>query len=674
MQGPMSVLNVLTIPPGATSTQQRLVIDGVRGAIFVYTNGGPLGALVGSWASKAGTDPYGNSYPAGFETTAGNSTIEGNNFILNANGLFIYNQSASGPTVITFSAGSGNWLAPAGVTTVQAEVTAPGGGGSNGLELHQGSGGGGEYAQEPALAVTPGNLYAYNTGTPGSGGASSNSANNPGTAGTNATMAGNAVTVTAHGGGAGTTSAGAGGTGSTNTIHFNGGAGNTIGASGDGGAGGGSSASSAGAGTKGKNNGGTNTGGAGGTAPLGGGDGGQGGNGVPGTAGVNGAAPGGGGGSGGITPVPLFGAAGGNGGSGLIKLTYTPTGSNLALISSICGIATTDPQLGINCPIGVTDYNPTTQTVQANLGGGNLSFIDTVNATQAPGLIGLASIAATNDSLELTSPSNSPTDVQPSLALQRQATGNPGIMQLLNGIFNMDFLSPTTPTPSAGINFVFDTGHNFWMIGDNVGGNNHILFFNFDITLRSAIVPSAPTVGVRLTADSSNNLVITPAGAALVKLVTSGLWIQDNTSPAAPAAGSIFYVDSSHNLHIIPSVANKVVLDNSNMTFLAGPALSVPSTGVMIRTDGNSLRMGYCNTSGASGAMNFPGCAEASFPNNTITNATLGNLSSMTILANDAEIGASYEVEVDGNWTEATGTAVSFRFTGGLSSVSSATT
>jgi hypothetical protein len=63
VQGPNAVLNVITVPPGATQAQARVVIDGVRGAIFVYANGGQL---VGSWAGSAGTDPYGNAYPEGF--------------------------------------------------------------------------------------------------------------------------------------------------------------------------------------------------------------------------------------------------------------------------------------------------------------------------------------------------------------------------------------------------------------------------------------------------------------------------------------------------------------------------------------------------------------------------------------------------------------------------------
>ena len=71
MEGPAAVLNVITMPPGATKTQARLVLDGVRGAIFLYRNGGPVGALIGSWAMSADTDPYGNAYPQGLNISVG---------------------------------------------------------------------------------------------------------------------------------------------------------------------------------------------------------------------------------------------------------------------------------------------------------------------------------------------------------------------------------------------------------------------------------------------------------------------------------------------------------------------------------------------------------------------------------------------------------------------------
>src|ERR1700733_1611201 len=99
MQGPNAVLNVMTIPPGA-GLGQRIVIDGFRGAIFEYSS---TNALDGSWASKAGTDPYGNIYPQGFSINVGvisgitidgaiinGSVIEGSDTILNQQGLFVY--------------------------------------------------------------------------------------------------------------------------------------------------------------------------------------------------------------------------------------------------------------------------------------------------------------------------------------------------------------------------------------------------------------------------------------------------------------------------------------------------------------------------------------------------------------------------------------------------------
>lgn len=99
MQGPGTFLDVATYPPGALATQARIVIDGDRGAIFLYTNGGPLGALVGSWASSAGTDPYGNVYPQGFQINSG--VIEGPEYIINSSGEFFYNGTPAAGTLMS---------------------------------------------------------------------------------------------------------------------------------------------------------------------------------------------------------------------------------------------------------------------------------------------------------------------------------------------------------------------------------------------------------------------------------------------------------------------------------------------------------------------------------------------------------------------------------------------
>lgn len=118
MQGPSALLNVITVPPGATITSPRLVIDGVRGAIFVYQSGGPVGALIGSWAISAGTDPYGNTYPQGLNVSVGaisggtisgvtitgstinGTTFNGTDFTINANGAFFYSGTPAANNLI----------------------------------------------------------------------------------------------------------------------------------------------------------------------------------------------------------------------------------------------------------------------------------------------------------------------------------------------------------------------------------------------------------------------------------------------------------------------------------------------------------------------------------------------------------------------------------------------
>jgi len=143
MDGPSAILNVLTLPSGATTSQARLVFDGVRGAIFIYATGG---ALVGSIANTAGTDPYNNSYPAGFSTNndaGAYSTWDGaeldfyyynsEDLALNPAGLFIYYPTkAEGNLVISLAAEAGTdslgnaypqglYMASGGIPNVQTD-------------------------------------------------------------------------------------------------------------------------------------------------------------------------------------------------------------------------------------------------------------------------------------------------------------------------------------------------------------------------------------------------------------------------------------------------------------------------------------------------------------------------------------------------------------------------
>jgi hypothetical protein len=288
---------------------------------LIYSGTPALGNLIISLAPAAGVDDVGNAYPEGLNVTAGllsGVAIKGTTLTLQPGPFLLYGNSSTVQVLLT---GSGNWTAPAGVTSVFAECIGGGGGGNVAFGT---GGGGGEYAAEPALAVTPGNNYAYSQGlTVGSA-----------TNGNNTTFAGDTVTVTAHGG---QSVLGAGGTGSTNTTHFNGGNGGlSTGPGFTNGGGGGASAGPASAG----NNGAPATvsaAGAGGAAVSGGGNGGNGG--ASGN-GSNGGTPGGGGGGAGGSLN-----AGGSGVTGLIRLTYAASGSSQLLITASSFIGN-DPATG----------------------------------------------------------------------------------------------------------------------------------------------------------------------------------------------------------------------------------------------------------------------------------------------------------------------------------------
>jgi hypothetical protein len=58
--------------------------------LFAYSPTEGAGNLIFSLAAVAGTDPYGNTYPAGISTSAGGSSFRGSDFVLNTAGLFLY--------------------------------------------------------------------------------------------------------------------------------------------------------------------------------------------------------------------------------------------------------------------------------------------------------------------------------------------------------------------------------------------------------------------------------------------------------------------------------------------------------------------------------------------------------------------------------------------------------
>jgi hypothetical protein len=327
VQAAQAFPQVQGIVDATTIEGATLIIQSTAAAVLIYNGAAGAGTLIGSWASTAGTDSFGNAYPAGINANQG--TLTGTtlstgtvvNSILNnptITGGTIGNSAMTGGTIvestITFDTGGGQllgyasttttitqtangtytWTPPAGVTSANIQCWGAGGGGGGSAGS---GGGGGEYAQEANYAVTPGTAYTYVVGNGGAGAVG----NADGSSGTDTYFNFGANPVYANGGNNGLASGatgGAGGTGSTNSVHHNGGTGGTSPGSNTGGGGGGSSAGTGAAGHNGSSSSGT-SGGAGGTAVTGGGAGGAGGN--SGVNGTNGGTPGGGGGAGGFS-------------------------------------------------------------------------------------------------------------------------------------------------------------------------------------------------------------------------------------------------------------------------------------------------------------------------------------------------------------------------------------
>ena len=269
--------------------------------LFGYSPAVGAGNLIFSVAAAAGVDPYGNSYPQGVSSTVGQviaDAITTDTLTVSQGPFLLYGNTNQ--TTTTFTAGqSGNWTAPAGVTSVTAFGVAGGNRGGSGAAAPPGGGAGESFTQ--VFTVIPGNQYAYSVGNDGQ----------------DTTF--NGITAN-HGTAATSTTPGAGGTGSNADTHFDGGPGGLglFALFTDSPGGGGSSGGSLQAGNAGMT-------GAGGDAVLGGGAGGG-----PAAAG---GVPGGGGG--GDTSSP------GAGGGGQLTLTYAAVAA-ADLLTSIAATAGSD--------------------------------------------------------------------------------------------------------------------------------------------------------------------------------------------------------------------------------------------------------------------------------------------------------------------------------------------
>jgi hypothetical protein len=301
---------------------------------------------------------------------------------------------AGAQVVVTKTSGSGTIPIPAGITVAKGECWAGGSGGGGGWTNNATGGayggGAGEYACEPALAVTAGGTAAYAVGAGGALGIQGSGGGGGGTAGGNSTLAGTSVTVTAHAGSGGNpgsgSTPGAGGTGSTNTVHHNGGSGGAS-VSADAGSGGGGS-------------GGPNSAGAvGGTASH-----------VVAGAGAVAVASGGAGGDGGFgsTPGGASGAPGGGGGGGAGTSTGGSSGSagihgqvRLTYITAV-------PAVGFSVNYGSSFTDQYGNTIPAGM---NLGFTGTsIAATSGTGMAGHLPLVQTDNSTH-TVTASSPTQL-----------------------------------------------------------------------------------------------------------------------------------------------------------------------------------------------------------------------------------------------------------------------
>lgn len=288
--------------------------------MFGYSPAVGNGNLIFSVAAAAGTDSFGNSYPQGISSKIGSLSVDNifsQSASFNPGPLLLYGETAAQSTIFAGGA-SGNWTAPAGVTSVTATVIGGGGcgGNGNGAALVGGCGGGGAGCAVETFTVVPASNYAYAVGTGAIGGvlaSSSTFITGTGGAGTN---------------GVGTGTVGAGGTASGGSSNYTGGNGGPQPGSYEDGTGGGSSAGYNQSGNSGNQ---IN----GGAAVPGGGKGGDPGDGATSPGGV----PGGGGGGGSGNHVNGTGSPGGN---GQVTLNWIGTGGAQALVTSIAAAAGVD--------------------------------------------------------------------------------------------------------------------------------------------------------------------------------------------------------------------------------------------------------------------------------------------------------------------------------------------
>lgn len=617
----------------AEFNQLVLIVQTSAAGILIYNGAAGAGNLIGSWSGSAGTDQFGNPFPAGINVTQGvisglsatALTVVGS-ILQNCVSNFeqINQASISGSTitesVITFDTGGGSLVAYATTTTTviqtvngQYQLNVPGnvtqgkiecwgaGAGGDGGDSTAGGegGGGGEYAQEPAYPLVPNSVVNYQVGQGGADAITGQEAESGG----DTVFDINNNGVVANGGDAGVNGTGGlGGTGSTNTIHHNGGNGGNQVAGKTGGAGGGGSAGATGAGGNGASPTGA-TGAAGGTAGTGGGAAGGTGGANAGN-GSNGAAPGaGGGGAGAGSSVNQFdktytstdswsyegsdgtfanqqinhnGKAyqGGNKSNtfnGKSKTWFVFNGSRIQ--SDLAGVTLTQVKLTLTC--NHTWFN-SGMTVAA--GSDNDSSFGSTKSDPTAGIDKIEfPISAGQQKTKDVLSSGIGTDFQAGTATN---------IILFKNSNNLQYYGYFSGGGGASLEFIGTTGTGSTSSGNGTDGQ-------IKITYATAATPLMSIATVAFTDQFGNN-------------IPAGVYFYNTAAPAATPGGFGLYAANGQ------------------------PA--------------------YVNPAGL--VMNLSGAQLATFPNKTVTGTALTTVISGTVPANDAEVGAVYELYVAGNGTQ----------------------
>lgn len=263
---------------------------------------------------------------------------------------------------------NGNFITPAGVTSIKFEAYGAGGGGGRGGTTNKyggGGGGGGAYSVNNSVTVSPGTSYSITVGTGGLGGSATSTDGKPGSL-TSATFGSTTITANGGTGGRSYTNGRTGGTGGSGT--YKGGNGGTGSTSGSGGGGGGAGTTGVGG------NGNVTSGGADGGGLAGDGGNGKNSNSTPGD---DGNTYGGGGGGG------TRNQDGGDGANGYAIITYTcPTYALTSVASSdICGSVATITLNATPTDLPVGNYVVSYATTGATSGNSIASMTVTTAGT-----------------------------------------------------------------------------------------------------------------------------------------------------------------------------------------------------------------------------------------------------------------------------------------------------